>query len=442
MDTTELSVFCYDCDDFIINDTKDRNLEKIRSVIVTRNLATRQTEESESSRKSLRARRKRPVTNAKQTKSLVIGKSDDKSIRKRVGLKNLGNTCFMNSVLQSLSNIEEFCNVLTTLPSLHDQIQKSKDAKKVVEKKLLNDGIIVTDELKKVLSALIQSEEKTAISPENLFQAIWQVVPRFKGYQQQDAHEFLRYTLDRLHTELLALLPPGTTSTSSVLGNPKRSKLCPSAQSLVTSIFGGSLQSCVTCLTCRQTSITHDPFLDLSVAIPPIFTGPPRKPKEGEKTVVCHLHSCLQKYVEMEELGESERLHCRVCSSKQPSTKQFAICRLPTVLCIHVKRFRWSAYARSKLDTFIEFPLRGLDMSAYTLHNPGGTRFNDPGSSLYDLAAVIVHHGTGAGAGHYTAFATNNQAWFNFNDCHVKEADFQTVMSSKAYILFYVQRNF
>ena len=45
-------------------------------------------------------------------------------------------------------------------------------------------------------------------------------------------------------------------------------------------------------------------------------------------------------------------------------------------------------------------------------------------------------------AGHYTAFATNNKAWFNFKDCSVKETDFQNVNSCKAYILFYVQRDF
>jgi len=79
-------------------------------------------------------------------------------------------------------------------------------------------------------------------------------------------------------------------------------------------------------------------------------------------------------------------------------------------------------------------------MSGYLLRNQSGTRLSSAGSSLYDLAAVIVHHGTGTGSGHYTAFATNNQAWFHFNDCTVKESDYQTVCSTKAYILFYIQR--
>ena len=60
---------------------------------------------------------------------------------------------------------------------------------------------------------------------------------------------------------------------------------------------------------------------------------------------VCSIHDCLQKFVETEQLDDSERFYCKSCKSKQPSTKQFCIRRLPTVLCLHIKRFR----CRSKL---------------------------------------------------------------------------------------------
>ena len=60
---------------------------------------------------------------------------------------------------------------------------------------------------------------------------------------------------------------------------------------------------------------------------------------------------------------------------------------------------RWSHCARTKVDTFIEFPLNGLDMSQYLLRNLSSTRYSNANSCLYDLAAVIVHHGNGMGSG-------------------------------------------
>jgi hypothetical protein len=142
-------------------------------------------------------------------------------------------------------NINEFCRVLKQLPSLEDRLSTtssssssstsssstnsvsgsgsggsgsgSQSIAKSRESRNKNglvpgpaEGPIMTEELRKVLVALSQgqsSKNKLVISPEALFLVIWKVVPRFRGYQQQDAHEFLRYMLDRLHSELLCLLP-------------------------------------------------------------------------------------------------------------------------------------------------------------------------------------------------------------------------------------------
>lgn len=74
-----------------------------------------------------------------------------------------------------------------------------------------------------------------------------------RGYQQQDAHEFMRYLLDRLHIELLELLPYPNNN-SPYIGPKGKS-------TIVTAIFGGLLQSEVNCLICGMESKKHDPFL-------------------------------------------------------------------------------------------------------------------------------------------------------------------------------------
>jgi len=42
---------------------------------------------------------------------------------------------------------------------------------------------------------------------------------------------------------------------------------------------------------------------------------------------------------------------------------------LTQVLCLHLKRFRWNLYFRVKVDTYVEFPLNGLNMNHYVLNN-------------------------------------------------------------------------
>lgn len=502
MDTKETAVFCYACDDFIVNDTPDSKLDSIRSKLLSLTAAAAAASTdgggvgSSSSSSSGEKAKQRPMRrsstgssggggrkrsqscdsagsssseNAVPTKrarrAAAVAKSQLKNL---VGLRNLGNTCFMSAVLQSLSNIQEFCRVLNQLPSLSSSSGGGgNNVKRETRNKngivlsgysgtsvapALGDGAIMTEELRKVLLALSKGEEtKKAISPEALFHVIWKVVPRFRGYQQQDAHEFLRYMLDRLHMELLALLPSDlATAMQNNLSPYSRRRLSSqhSSHSLVTSIFGGMLQSEVTCQVCKASSKKHDPFLDLSIDIPNHFVREHRKSKDsadgvgGEKRKNCDLHDCLKKFTDVEELADSERFLCGRCNRKQPATKKFWIRRLPNVLCLHLKRFRWSSYSRTKLDTHVEFPLSGLDMTNYLLSNLHETRCSNAGSCLYDLAAVIVHHGTGAGSGHYTAFVTKNNNWFHFNDSTVLATDPETVGKSKAYILFYIQREF
>lgn len=364
-----------------------------------------------------------PTARCKEKKnSPCNGKIREKKI---VGLKNLGNTCFMNAVLQSLNNIQEFSCYFSQLPSLEIKTNGRKVYHSRSYTRQEMHDVVMAEELRKVLINLNSGcGTKGAISPECLFLVIWKVVPRFRGYQQQDAHEFLRYMLDRLHTELQQLLPPDRSEMGFVTRAP--------SASIVTAVFGGTLQSEVRCLACGTESKKFDPFLDLSLELP----------ETGRHDTPVALADCLASFVQVEELADTERYFCSSCKCKQKSTKQFWIRRLPNVLCLHLKRFRWHNYFRTKVDTSISFPLRSLDMSRFVLANVPDTRRSGLGNHLYDLAAVIVHHGSGAGSGHYTAFAINEEQWFHFNDQTVRAAETAAVAGCKPYILFYIRREF
>lgn len=164
----------------------------------------------------------------------------------------------MNSVLQSLNNIEEFSLYFNALPSLETKSPQQQQ-KRVYYSRSLKESVSdanVAEELRKVLINLSQGGDGSkAISPECLFLVIWKVVPQFRGHRQHDAHEFLRYMLDRLHTELQYVKLPPTelnfdTPKHTKDWNGSESTVCESnssshrnRSSVVTNIFGGTLQS-------------------------------------------------------------------------------------------------------------------------------------------------------------------------------------------------------
>uniref|UniRef100_A0A6M2DER8 Ubiquitin carboxyl-terminal hydrolase n=1 Tax=Xenopsylla cheopis TaxID=163159 RepID=A0A6M2DER8_XENCH len=454
------SVFCYKCDDYVCAEQNEYLIENVRQLLHEYNSHETSNEISpcasvsdimddniQPSKNDLdepvrnlrpRARKRSASTDTSSVENEIqsMKKANKNREKKVVGLRNLGNTCFMNAVLQSLSNIQEFSCYFSSLPSLENKnngrrIYHSRSYKE------FND-IHLVEELRKVLINLSQGgcgSKGTAISPECLFLVIWKVVPRFRGYQQQDAHEFLRYVLDRLHTELQQLLPDVNLKEGTYISSMK------GRSSIVTSVFGGTLQSEVKCLQCGTQSRKHDPFLDLSLDIPDRFSE--KKNKEESEEPMCNISDCLTSFTEIEELAETELYYCSSCKSKQRSTKQFWIRRLPNVLCLHIKRFRWNNFFRTKIDVNISFPITSLDMSAFVLTNIPETRkslIGGPGHNLYDLAAVIVHHGSGAGSGHYTSFANHSGQWFHFNDSTVRTTDVDTVAACKPYILFYIRR--
>ncbi|XP_045712759.1 ubiquitin carboxyl-terminal hydrolase 4 isoform X1 [Phyllostomus hastatus] len=158
------------------------------------------------------------------------------------------------------------------------------------------------------------------------------------------------------------------------------------------------------------------------------------QPQKKKKTAMA-LRDCIELFTTMETLGEYDPWYCPNCKKHQQATKKFDLWALPKILVVHLKRFSYSRYWRDKLDTVVEFPIRGLNMSEFVC-DPSARPY------VYDLIAVSNHYGA-MGVGHYTAYAKNklNRKWYYFDDSNVSLASEDQIVTKAAYVLFYQRRD-
>jgi ubiquitin carboxyl-terminal hydrolase 4/11/15 len=147
------------------------------------------------------------------------------------------------------------------------------------------------------------------------------------------------------------------------------------------------------------------------------------------------LKDCIELYTTQEKLGADDAWYCPTCKKHQQATKKFDLWSLPRILIIHLKRFVYNRYHRDKVNRMVQYPVRGLNMSEYIINKSHL-------HAVYDLIGVCNHYG-GLGGGHYTAFCQNqsDHKWYLFDDNCVSEIKEQAVVSSAAYVLFYMRRD-
>lgn len=281
------------------------------------------------------------------------------------GMQNLNNTCFLNATLQALFHLPSYAKWLET---------------KIVS---CSTPDCILCAMKATLRLSRQS--KKPFVPSKISNKLLSINKNFKPNQQEDAHEFMTYLLNAMansHSQYHA--------TSEYDG-----------------MFGGELQSTVTCAKCGNKSTTFQRFQDLYIDV------------HNSKTV----RDSVKSYFSEESVTD---YNCIQCNSNVDAAKQFKIVEGPPVLCVSLKKY---SSAGKKFVRRLYFSKK-LVLDKYSA--------NERSLPLtYRLIAAVSHHGESSAAGHYTTIANTILGYYKFDDHKVTNITFAEAFESDPYLLLY-----
>ena len=373
-------------------------------------------------------------TQQSSSKSEIFGAYEKYRDRGLTGLANLGNTCFINALLQIISHTYEL-----------DDILDGGEYKLKLNKCIDSELLLSWDELR-----LLMWSENCTISPGGFVHAIRNTSKlknnsMFATISQNDMPEFLTFLFDIFHNALKRKV------SMTIDGRPKNkrdkmAKMCyemikkmyTENYSEIFKLFYGihvstlSTSSPLSSSTNQKEkeeylSIRPEPFMIISLPIPR------DKSNVNNRTITlmdCFDLNCESEYLEGENAWFNETL-----GKKQNVHKRLVYWSLPDVMILDIKRFEYSPECDSyvKNQTAIRIPVENVDFSKYV------EGYNKE-SYVYDLYGICNHHGDET-FGHYTSTVrTANSKWYNFNDANIKEVvsiGNTEIVGSTPYCLFY-----
>ncbi|KAJ0989947.1 hypothetical protein J5N97_008303 [Dioscorea zingiberensis] len=323
------------------------------------------------------------LNDAESEKSLgFLDSLNDKPDLVGAALNNLGNTCFLNVVLQCITHtvplVEKLrsvkhprCSGFCSLCALRDHVEQS----------MLMSG--------------------NAICPTDFTTNLNKISSDLELGNQEDSHEFLRCFLD---------------SVDSCCLHPRSEEPLPLEEdSLVKQIFGGRLKSQLQCSECGHRSDTFEPLLDVSLEINDVDS----------------ITEALESFFKVEKIEDEEtKFTCGGCHQQVMVEKQLMLDQAPEVAALHLKRFEHNGLCIRKINKHVKFDLE-LDLRPFL------SSMDAAGQFKYDLYAVVVHIGI-FGTGHYYAFIRSSPStWHCMDDSKVVGVSESLVLDEPAYLLFY-----
>ena len=169
------------------------------------------------------------------------------------GLRNLGNSCYLNSVLQ----------VFTATSGVREHFLFNMEALKAI-KAAQNAGkgeeVALTLSMRQLIAQMhAHGKAEEAVHPVHVLKAVSRRHDIYGRRAEQDSHEVLRQLLEGLRDEMEKAAKAASREQAD---EDKKEK------TLIDDLFCGDVRSSIVCLNCGAVSCSNEPFLDMSLPIP------------------------------------------------------------------------------------------------------------------------------------------------------------------------------
>ena len=310
-----------------------------------------------------------------------------------VGLRNVGNTCFANSVLQCLAQASPMVRAIQA----HGRGVCTRPGR-----------WCVLCELAEFFDSYEEAQEGRCVTPRSLLGKIKKMGRHLTFGAQEDSHDFLLQLLDSMQMRVLAdyggerHVPHSVQETTNVWH-----------------AFGGRTRGQVECRECGHVSSTFQGYLTLELQIP---------------AGVDSLEAALEAFTESDTLSGDNAYRCDECKVRVEAEQSTRLEEGPNFLQVALKRFSISPFARfggGKISRKVSFGPT-LDLAPFMATD---SRDRPPQYLLY---GIIVHISPFSAGGHYVAFVkAGDGKWYECDDSNVTEVDEEEALSQTAYMLFY-----
>ena len=368
-----------------------------------------------------------------QAKQILNNDFNNVNIFRKIGLTNVGATCYMNATLQCLINVNSLTKYLMTRTVYNNIIENIKSCE------------LISAYCEVLYNVCCNSNVTHSYEPLNFKKIISSKNPLFKGISANDSKDLINFLLEEMNHELSNL------SSSEKNINFKKSKIVNQSNKILTynnfkaemiknndskiaRTFFFTIETQTTCKKCCILKYNYQVLYLIEFQLESVFNfcfsnNMNQINNNGQKYIT--LLQCFEQYKNPTYFTGENSLYCNTCKSQQEAKYITNIYSLPPTLIIVLNRGKGNSF-----KCYVNFP-EELNLQQYVTCPQSLTR--------YQLRGVITHLGESGMSGHFIAYCKHriDNNWYCYNDAIVSYCDDQRNGFRKGtpYILFYDSLN-